>query len=141
MNIKISDFGLAKLSDITFKEDIINFKDNTYLHHAKTYSCVGTAFYVAPEVLYKIEYDKSIDYWSLGIILYEMLIGENPFKGSNNREICKKIKEYENHFKFPKNTKISPEAKDLILNLITLKENRLDSANIKKLNYNKINFS
>ena len=131
-HIKISDFGLAKLSDITFKEDIINFKDNTYLHHAKTYSCVGTAFYVAPEVLYKIEYDKSIDYWSLGIILYEMLIGENPFKGSNNREICKKIKEYENHFKFPKNTKISPEAKDLILNLITLKENRLDSANIKK---------
>ena len=131
-HIKLSDFGLAKLSDITFKEDIINFKENTYLHHAKTYSCVGTAFYVAPEVLYKIEYDKSIDYWSLGIILYEMLIGENPFKGNNNREICKKVKEYENYFKFPKNSKISAEAKDLILNLVTLKENRLDSTSIKK---------
>ena len=51
-HIKLSDFGLAKLSDITFKEDIINFKDNTYLQHAKIFSCVGTAgFALCPTLI------------------------------------------------------------------------------------------
>ena len=135
-HIKISDFGLAKIPDNYFVEDIISIKqegiqnkeninNNTNTKHKRHLSCVRTAYYVAPEVLRKEEYDKSIDWWSVGVIFYEMLYGYAPFFSRDAYEVCNMVLNYEKHLKFPRNPVISQKAKDLILQLITEPSKRL----------------
>jgi calcium-dependent protein kinase len=51
---------------------------------------VGTCFYIAPEVL-KGKYTESCDIWSLGVILYVLLFGEQPFDANTDSQIYKKI--------------------------------------------------
>ena len=121
-HIKLSDFGLAKIADNIFKEDIFNYKGNK---HIRNYSCVGTAYYVAPEVLQKSGYGKEIDWWSLGVIFYEMLIGYAPFCSKHTNEVCFKVLHYQNYLQFPEQVKISNLAKDLIYKLLTDPDMRL----------------
>ena len=68
-HIKISDFGLSKILE--------NSKD-------KAYTLCGTLQYLAPEILKSRGYDKSVDWWSLGCIFYEMLTGKLPFRIKGN---------------------------------------------------------
>ncbi len=143
-HIKLSDFGLAKIADNLFKEDIYNYKGNK---HSRNYSCVGTAYYVAPEVLNKKGYGKEIDWWSLGIIFYEMIFGYAPFCSKQTNDVCYKVMHFEKFLKFPESIKISDNAKDLIIKLITNSNSRLGkngSEEIKShpffkgINWNKI---
>ena len=115
-HIKLGDFGLAKISNNVFKEDIINYKGNQI---NLNYSCVGTPYYVAPEVLYKQNYGKEIDWWSLGVIFFEMIFGYAPFASKKPTEVCYKVIHFKEYFKIPDNIKISENAKDLIISLIT----------------------
>lgn len=62
--LTISDFGLSKV--LTQHDDIAT-------------TVCGTAAYLAPEVISGESYDRSIDWWALGIIVYEMLVGLPPF--------------------------------------------------------------
>ncbi len=62
-HIKITDFGLAKQSGLD----------------SKTRSFCGTVDYLAPEIIRGAEYDKSVDWWSLGALIYEMQTGRPPF--------------------------------------------------------------
>ena len=123
-HIKLSDFGLAKISEKIFenREDI---NSNTIYHHNKNYSCVGTAYYVAPEVLNKKGYGPEIDWWSVGIIFYEMLIGYAPFCSKDTNEVCYKVINWKKYFKFPSKIKISTEAEDLIIKLVNSPNKRL----------------
>jgi len=71
---------------------------------------------MAPEILLEQGYGPEIDWWSVGVILYECLIGYAPFSCEDTTETCIMILEYENTLNFPDDPKISEEAKDLIQN-------------------------
>ncbi|XP_073019648.1 uncharacterized protein [Primulina eburnea] len=89
------------------------------------FSTVGTPDYIAPEVLLKKGYGMECDWWSLGAIMYEMLIGYPPFYSDDPMTTCRKIVHWRNQLKFPEDVKLSPEAKDLICRLLCDAENRL----------------
>ena len=120
-HIKISDFGLAKI--------LSNPKD-------KAYTLCGTLQYLAPELLKNKGYDKSVDWWSLGIIFYQMLMGKMPF-GIKGNKINPEI--FETKLKF--NDDINPLAINLINQLLNTNPKKrigygdLDAKKIKELNY------
>ena len=134
-HIKLSDFGLAKISDKLYEKDemrkyhlnntIKNNSDNEKMTHNKNFSCVGTAYYVAPEVLNKNGYYREIDWWSVGVIFYEMLVGYAPFCSKETSEVCYKVLNWKKFLKIPSKIKISEEAKDLIFKMISNSNNRL----------------
>ncbi|XP_050937309.1 uncharacterized protein LOC103492344 isoform X2 [Cucumis melo] len=91
------------------------------------FSTVGTPDYIAPEVLLKKGYGVECDWWSLGAIMYEMLVGYPPFYSDDPVTTCRKIVHWKNHLKFPDEIRLSPEAKDMISRLLCDAENRLGS--------------
>jgi serine/threonine protein kinase len=76
-HLKLTDFGLSK---------IISEEDS----NKRTFTICGTPEYLAPEVLSGSGYDKSVDWWSLGALMYEMLVGFSPFK-ENKRKLDLKV--------------------------------------------------
>ena len=136
-HIKLSDFGLAKISDKLYDKEnekytnYINNKKNKKkkeeekMTHNKNYSCVGTAYYVAPEVLNQKGYEKDIDWWSAGIIFFEMLVGYAPFCSQETNEVCYKVLNWKKFLKIPNYIRISDEAKDLIFKMINNSNSRL----------------
>ena len=95
-HIKMTDFGFAK-----YVPDV-------------TYTLCGTPDYIAPEVVGTKPYNKSVDWWSFGILIYEMLAGHTPFYDSNA------MKTYENilnaKLRFPQF--FNEDVKDLLMGLI-----------------------
>ncbi|MCQ2821501.1 MAG: protein kinase, partial [archaeon] len=125
-HIKLSDFGLAKVSEKIFdKNPLTKEMENKKSSHQKNYSCVGTANYVAPEVLCKKGYGPEIDWWSVGIIFFEMLCGYAPFCSKDTSEVCSKILNWEKFLNIPKKAKVSKDAEDLIFKMVRGSGNRL----------------
>ncbi|OIW07258.1 hypothetical protein TanjilG_08373 [Lupinus angustifolius] len=89
------------------------------------YSTVGTPDYIAPEVLLKKGYGMECDWWSLGAIMYEMLVGYPPFYSDEPMLTCRKIVNWRTHLKFPEEARLSAEAKDLISRLLCNVDQRL----------------
>eukprot|EP00039_Didymoeca_costata_P018962 m.335722 g.335722 ORF g.335722 m.335722 type:complete len:464 (+) comp17661_c0_seq1:76-1467(+) len=75
-NIKITDFGLCK-EDISFG--------------ATTTTFCGTPEYLAPEVLEDNDYGRAVDWWGVGVVMYEMVCGHLPFYDSNHEVLFEKI--------------------------------------------------
>jgi len=76
-HIKLADFGMCK-------ENIIDGQMTT------TTFC-GTPDYIAPEILQEVPYGASVDWWALGVLLYEMLAGQPPFEADNEDELFESI--------------------------------------------------
>jgi protein-serine/threonine kinase len=89
------------------------------------YSTVGTPDYIAPEVFYKKGYGKECDWWSLGAIMFEMLVGYPPFCAENYNLTYNKIINWRESLKFPKDLHISPSAEHLIKRLLCDADQRL----------------
>ena len=100
-NILINSDGYIKLTEFTFSKKIKN---------DLTYSIVGISEYYSPEMIKQSGYNKSIDFWQLGILLYEMLVGYTPFIDSNPMELLQKIQK--GKITFPKG--INKKAKLII---------------------------
>lgn len=101
-DIKIIDFGLS-----------VPVSEEEILHDPQ-----GTPYYIAPEMLAG-SYTKVADCWSLGVILYIMLSGVVPFKGSTTNEILMNVYSGEYTFRHKAFKIVSNEAKDLIVRLLT----------------------
>ena len=89
------------------------------------YSTVGTPDYIAPEVFGQHGYGQEVDWWSVGVILFEMLVGYPPFFSENPSDTCQKIVKWTKHFNIPSDANLSAEADSLIRKLVTHPENRL----------------
>ena len=99
--VKIIDFGTAKIFEKNKKEKDV----------------VGSSYYIAPEVLQQ-NYNEKCDTWSVGVILYMMLVGRAPFDGKDDEEIILKINSADYNSKEPKLMKHSPEVRDLVSKLL-----------------------
>ncbi|RDX94041.1 Serine/threonine-protein kinase CBK1 [Mucuna pruriens] len=149
-HLKLSDFGLCKPLDCsTLEEKDFSVGQNVngstqneertapkrsqqeQLQHWQmnrrtlAYSTVGTPDYIAPEVLLKKGYGMECDWWSLGAIMYEMLVGFPPFYSDDPMLTCRKIVNWKTYLKFPEEARLSLEAKDLISKLLCNVNQRL----------------
>uniref|UniRef100_A0A0R0G2B1 non-specific serine/threonine protein kinase n=1 Tax=Glycine max TaxID=3847 RepID=A0A0R0G2B1_SOYBN len=97
------------------------------------FSTVGTPDYIAPEVLLKKGYGVECDWWSLGAIMYEMLVGYPPFYSDDPVSTCRKIVHWKNHLKFPEEARLTPEAKDLICKLLCGVPHRLGTRGAEEI--------
>ncbi|CAH1398236.1 unnamed protein product [Nezara viridula] len=80
-NIVIDVDGYLKLTDFGFSKRITN----------RTYTVCGTPDYLAPELLVQKGYGKSVDWWTFGILLFEMTAGNPPFQAKQLMRICRNI--------------------------------------------------
>ncbi|KAM8975155.1 serine/threonine-protein kinase LATS2 isoform 2-T2 [Pelodytes ibericus] len=94
-------------------------------HRCLAHSLVGTPNYIAPEVLLRKGYTQLCDWWSVGVILFEMLVGQPPFLASNPTETQLKVINWENTLHIPSQVKLSQEAADLIIKLCCSADSRL----------------
>ncbi|CAG2120085.1 unnamed protein product [Medioppia subpectinata] len=72
----LDQFGFAKLTDFGFAKRLLP-------PGRKTWTFCGTPEYVAPEIILNRGHDYSADYWSLGVLMFELLTGTPPFTGSD----------------------------------------------------------
>ena len=110
--LKLIDFGMAKI----VKDD------------EKATSFCGTPEYLAPEIITGEGHNRSADWWSYGILIFEMLCGIPPFYCDNNEKMYELIMHAE--LRFPKKIPISENSKDLLKKLLVKKQNnRLGAKN------------
>uniref|UniRef100_A0A671X3K0 cGMP-dependent protein kinase n=1 Tax=Sparus aurata TaxID=8175 RepID=A0A671X3K0_SPAAU len=106
-NLILDSHGYAKLVDFGFAKKIGVCK--------KTWTFCGTPEYVAPEIILNKGHDVSADYWSLGILMYELLTGSPPFSGPDPMKTYNVILRGIDMIEFPK--KITKNAANLIKKL------------------------
>ena len=110
-NILIDENNALKLCDFGWAKELNVNKRATFC---------GTMEYMAPEIVGSEMYDFSVDIWSLGILLYELIMGHSPFrsKSKKDRNIMIKIKKHD--LVFDKDKNISKECIDLINRLLDM---------------------
>lgn len=147
-HIKLSDFGLCKQSDINFEspysnltkfeeeskyKQLLNKKTEFKRSRKLAYSTVGTPDYIAPEVFARKGYDESVDWWSVGVILFEMIVGYPPFFADDPSITCQKILHWKKTFVIPREANLSKEAVDLIRKLICEPQSRLGNRGAEEI--------
>uniref|UniRef100_A0A0W0FJV5 non-specific serine/threonine protein kinase n=1 Tax=Moniliophthora roreri TaxID=221103 RepID=A0A0W0FJV5_MONRR len=150
-HIKLSDFGLStgfhKQHDSNYyqparnsvmvnsinltmsnKDEIATWKAN---RRKLAYSTVGTPDYIAPEIFLQQGYSNECDWWSLGAIMFECLVGYPPFCSESTADTYQKILQWPNYLIIPDDVHLSDEAEDMVRRLITSADRRLNVDQIK----------
>uniref|UniRef100_A0A3Q2ZNH1 Serine/threonine-protein kinase N2 n=1 Tax=Kryptolebias marmoratus TaxID=37003 RepID=A0A3Q2ZNH1_KRYMA len=97
--VKITDFGLCK---------------EGMGHGDRTSTFCGTPEFLAPEVLTDDNYTRAVDWWGLGVLIYEMLVGESPFPGEDEEEVFDSI--VNDDVQYP--TNLPPDAVSIMQKLL-----------------------
>lgn len=97
--VRIADFGLCK---------------EGMGHGDRTSTFCGTPEFLAPEVLTDSNYTRAVDWWGLGVLIYEMLVGESPFPGDDEEEVFDSI--VNDDVRYPRF--LSPESVSIIQKLL-----------------------
>ncbi|KAL0070726.1 Serine/threonine-protein kinase [Marasmius tenuissimus] len=113
---------------ITNKDEIATWKAN---RRKLAYSTVGTPDYIAPEIFLQQGYSNECDWWSLGAIMFECLVGYPPFCSESTADTYQKILQWQNFLVIPDDVHLSDEAEDMIKRLLTSADRRLNVEQIK----------
>ncbi|XP_070194512.1 microtubule-associated serine/threonine-protein kinase 3-like isoform X2 [Littorina saxatilis] len=118
-HIKLTDFGLSKIGLMSLTtnlyEDALD-KDSKQFRDKQVF---GTPEYIAPEVILRAGYGKPVDWWSMGVILYEFLVGCVPFFGNTPEELFSQVINEEIEWPEEEEWQGQNDAKDLIQQLLT----------------------
>lgn len=104
-NVLIDEHGHIKLADFGFSKR---------MYQIDTWTLCGTPEYLAPEIVMNIGHGFEVDFWSLGVIFYEMIVGYPPFYHENQVELCRLI--IRGNIKFP--NFVPPVCRDIIKQLL-----------------------
>ncbi|VDP29373.1 unnamed protein product [Soboliphyme baturini] len=100
-------------------------------------TAVGTPDYISPEVLRSQGsegvYGRECDWWSVGVFIYEMLVGETPFYADSLVATYSKIMNHQNSLSFPDDVTISAEAKDIICKFLSDQNHRLGRSGVSEI--------
>ncbi|XP_058239066.1 rho-associated protein kinase 2 isoform X2 [Hemibagrus wyckioides] len=122
-HLKLADFGTCMKMD------------STGMVHCDT--AVGTPDYISPEVLKSQGgdgyYGRECDWWSVGVFIFEMLVGDTPFYADSLVGTYSKIMDHKNSLNFPDDVEISKEAKDIICSFLTDREVRLGRNGVEEI--------
>jgi protein-serine/threonine kinase len=129
-HIMLSDFDLAKHSGVTggrpaaILQSELNglplVDTRSCTANFRTNSFVGTEEYIAPEVIRNSGHTSAVDWWTLGILIYEMIFATTPFKGRERTDTFNNIIGLPVHFR--ELPKVSPAGKDIISRLLDKEE-------------------
>ncbi|KAH9963166.1 Pkinase-domain-containing protein [Russula dissimulans] len=130
-HIMLSDFDLAKPSGVnggrpaTIHQSELNglplVDTKSCTANLRTNSFVGTEEYIAPEVIRNSGHTSAVDWWTLGILIYEMIYATTPFKGRERNDTFNNIIGLSVHFK--ESPKLTPTGKDIVSRLLDKEEN------------------
>uniref|UniRef100_A0A8C8JJR8 non-specific serine/threonine protein kinase n=1 Tax=Oncorhynchus tshawytscha TaxID=74940 RepID=A0A8C8JJR8_ONCTS len=122
-HLKLADFGTCMKMD------------STGMVHCDT--AVGTPDYISPEVLKSQGgdgyYGRECDWWSVGVFIFEMLVGDTPFYADSLVGTYSKIMDHKNSLNFPDDVEISKDAKNLICAFLTDREVRLGRNGVEEI--------
>ncbi|KAM4043262.1 microtubule-associated serine/threonine-protein kinase 3-like isoform 2-T2 [Anomaloglossus baeobatrachus] len=116
-HIKVTDFGLSKLGLMRPTSDIYKATAEDIINEFHDKEIVGTPQYIAPEVILRKDYGRPIDWWSIGIILYQFLFRFPPFVGDNTIQILGSVVNDDIALRF-QNISAPPEAQGFITELL-----------------------
>jgi serine/threonine kinase 38 len=116
----------------SYNENISKIK-NLRKNRIWAYSTVGTPDYIAPEVFGNKGYGQEIDWWSIGVILFEMMVGYPPFFSDSPSDTCQKIIKWEKYFNIPTDAKLSSVAQNFIKSLVCACDKRLGNHGIDEI--------
>jgi serine/threonine kinase 38 len=94
---------------------------------------VGTPDYIAPEVFGTGGYSETVDWWSCGAILFEMLVGYPPFFSDEPSTTCQKILHWKKTLNIPNDANLSGASKDILKKLLCDADNRLGANGIEEI--------
>jgi serine/threonine protein kinase len=107
-HLKLADFGLSHRGMV----------DRQASDLSAAASFVGTPDYVAPEIILNHAHSFSVDYWSLGVMLYEFVCGVPPFHAETEHETYRRV--LLGHLRWPADLEVTPHFRDLIAKLLTM---------------------
>ncbi|CAJ0947101.1 unnamed protein product [Ranitomeya imitator] len=116
-HIKVTDFGISRLGLMRPTSDIYKAPTKDITREFRDDGITGTYHYVAPEVILQKGYGRPIDWWAIGIILYEFLTGHVPFNGTRKKHIFYSILADNITLKI-KNSTHHPDAQDFMIQLL-----------------------